>query len=142
MVQFADSINLDENVFDFGRTERSLSEILIVDDQYFNIIAMQAQLHKVRTASDFAITGQTALTMFEERLQAMVTDSSRPGYKLMFIDFCINEISGPELASSAELGTRCLALAAASGRMRSGKFLECCSELYPAAGRKFRQLGC
>ena len=98
MVQFADSINLDENVFDFGRTERSLSEILIVDDQYFNIIAMQAQLHKVRTASDFAITGQTALTMFEERLQAMVTDSSRPGYKLMFIDFCINEISGPELA--------------------------------------------
>ena len=51
-------------------------------------------------------------------------------------------ISGPELASSAELGTRCLALAAASGRMRSGKFLECCSELYPAAGRKFRQLGC
>ena len=50
----------------FGEGETA--EVLLVDDQQFNLSAMQGQLTEFGVASDTAMNGEKALEALEQRL--------------------------------------------------------------------------
>ena len=50
----------------FGESE--IAEVLLVDDQQFNLSAMQGQLTEFGVASDTAMNGEKALEALEQRL--------------------------------------------------------------------------
>ena len=53
-----------------SKSDRSIN-VLVVDDQNFNIAAIKAQLESLGVASDEAISGQTAVNLIKQRLNEM-----------------------------------------------------------------------
>ena len=48
--------------------EGKIAEVLLIDDQQFNLSAMQGQLTEFGVASDTALSGEKALEALEQRL--------------------------------------------------------------------------
>ena len=74
------------------------AEVLIIDDQQFNLFAMKGQLSHLGAACDTAISGEKAMEVLEQRLEALTIDKTFPFYKLILLDYSMPGMSGPETA--------------------------------------------
>lgn len=93
------SLELSSEDEDEDSMDNEFAEVLIIDDQQFNLFAMQGQLSQFRVASDTAMSGEKALELLGERLKALVEgDITKPLYKLIVIDYSMPGLSGPETA--------------------------------------------
>lgn len=71
---------------------------MIVDDQSFNILAMQAQLKLLGVPSDKAESGEKAILVFTEKLER-VLKGEETMYKVIFLDYNMQDgMNGPDTA--------------------------------------------
>ena len=75
-------------------SEQFTNDILIVDDNFFNILAIKGILKPQHNLeSDYATCGQDAIVQFKVKYQR--TGSN---YKLILMDYSMPEMDGPEAA--------------------------------------------
>jgi len=67
------------------------SSILIVDDDSFNIVAIQSLLQQFNLKSDYCNDGKEAIEMVKKRLK-----SDDPMYKLILMDYSMPDCDGPQ----------------------------------------------
>ena len=72
---------------------RPNTQVLIVDDCPYNVIALQSLLEQFNMESDSSQNGIEAMTRIRSRFE-----QNLPMYKLVFLDFSMPECDGPETA--------------------------------------------
>ena len=72
------------------------AEILIVDDQVFNVTALDLLLNTFGIKSDSAFSGQEAIKLIRKRFNAIDTCPIISNYKLIFMDFSMPDMNGIE----------------------------------------------
>lgn len=75
------------------QTERP--NILIVDDQCFNIMAIKAQAESLGCKADSAVSGKMAISLVRNRLREM-RKSPVKMYRLILLDYAMPEMDGLE----------------------------------------------
>ncbi len=82
-----------------NRSQQEHAELLIVDDDIMNQIAIQSIVSAIGAKSDTAMSGFKALEMFKSRIAAhKLNGVLTPLYKVMLIDYSMPGMNGPELA--------------------------------------------
>jgi two-component system sensor histidine kinase BarA len=71
--------------------------VLIVDDDQMNIEVMDAMLESLDVITDTAISGNAAILLIEQRIEAFYR-SEAPMYKLILLDYSMPEMDGPQVA--------------------------------------------
>ena len=72
--------------------------VLIVDDEPINCFVISALLGEKGVSCERAINGHKALEKIQNRLNDMKQGVSREMYKLIFVDYCMQGMDGPEVA--------------------------------------------
>ena len=65
--------------------------VLIVDDNSFNIVAIQSLIEQFNLQSDYCNDGLEAIKL----VQARANDPNQPMYKLILMDYSMPECDGP-----------------------------------------------
>ena len=83
-------------LFNFQLQDKDLtldsgSSILIVDDDSFNIVAIQSLLQQFNLKSDYCNDGKEAIEMVKKR-----SKSDDPMYKLILMDYSMPDCDGPQ----------------------------------------------
>ena len=83
--------NLIGKKYRLGEETTSESMVLIVDDNPFNIVAMQSLLEQFNVQSDYCNDGSEAIKIVQDR----GNNSVLPMYKLILMDYSMPECDGP-----------------------------------------------
>ena len=83
--------NLIGKKYRLGEETTTESMVLIVDDNPFNIVAMQSLLEQFNVQSDYCNDGSEAIKLVQDRCH----NSNLPMYKLILMDYSMPECDGP-----------------------------------------------
>ena len=72
--------------------------VLVVDDNVLNIEAIQGVLSKFDVPSQKAVSAKDALHLIESRVVSYKTEKT-PMFALIFLDFSMPDMDGPEVFS-------------------------------------------
>lgn len=78
--------------------DRTNPGVLVIDDNFMNITAIQGVLSLFNVHSEKAISGQDALNIIESRTMSYLTENT-PMFVLIFLDFSMPDMDGPEVFS-------------------------------------------
>ena len=82
------ALNVNSN-----KTE-GLATVLLVDDQQFNLFAMQSMFESLGVSAEICLSGDLAIEMLAQRFE-----NDQPLYKLIFLDYSMPMKDGPQTAS-------------------------------------------
>ena len=73
--------------------------VLVVDDEPLNIEVMCGMLEFRGLICDHALSGPIALTLFQDRIEQVISGQANAMYKLVLLDFSMPGMDGPEVAT-------------------------------------------
>ena len=90
-IEDEDEGNLISKKYRLSDQTTTESLVLIVDDNPFNIVAMQSLLEQFNVQSDYCNDGSEAIKLVQDRGK----DLNSPMYKLILMDYSMPECDGP-----------------------------------------------
>lgn len=78
------------------------NDILLVDDELFNLSSMKFLLKKKKLKADTAMNGRESILKIEEKLKNNCAECAQPEYKLVFMDILMPEMDGIEASKVIE----------------------------------------
>ena len=75
---------------------------MIVDDQAFNLFAIESQLEFIGVSVVKATSGERAVEALQKRLAELANGTKRDLFKLILLDYNMGDLNGPETARTMQ----------------------------------------
>jgi CheY-like chemotaxis protein len=96
-----DSIEDSDYFFHSEEEECNCADLLVVDDEKFNVIASQRMLHNLGFESDAAYNGEECINLINNKIKSKCK-CNRPYYKLIFLDIVMPVMDGIKAAKEIQ----------------------------------------
>ena len=96
-----DSIEDSDYFFHSEEEECNCADLLVVDDEEFNVIASQRMLHNLGFESDAAYNGEECINLINNKIKSKCK-CNRPYYKLIFLDIVMPVMDGIKAAKEIQ----------------------------------------
>ena len=85
-------------------TSNSWPQVLVVDDDTFNVEVIQGMLSNSGVASDSCLSGLEGIKLIKQRINQGQAEDGPPMYSLIMLDYSMPAMDGPQFATKV----RCL----------------------------------